>query len=97
MTRKRFVKLLMAAGYDRNKANALAADARSRGIEYSTAYITGKSTLSVGINWNDVNINAICDVVRKIADYAQKAAQAVLKATVAFVEAYTAEMEASNE
>ena len=97
MTRKRFVKLLMAAGYDRNEANAAAADARSRGIEYSTAVIPAKVALSVGIKWNDINIDAMCEAIREIADMAQKVALAIGKAVAAFAETYTTEMEAIHE
>ena len=97
MTRKRFVKLLMAAGYDRNEANTAAADSRRRGIEYSTAVIPAKAVLSTGIKLNDANIDAVCDAIQKIADAAQKVALAIGKAIAAFAETYTAEMEASHE
>lgn len=97
MTRKRFVKLLMAAGYDRNEANAAAVDVRSRGIEYRTAYIVTKSAMSIGSKLNDVNIDAMCEAIRKIVDAAQKVALAIGKAAAAFAETYTTEMEAIHE
>ena len=97
MTRKRFVKLLMAAGYDRNEANAAAADTRIRGIEYSTAVIPAKAIMPAGLKWDSANIDALCDAVRKIADAAQKVALAIGKAIAAFAETYTAEMEANHE
>lgn len=37
MTRKRYVKLLMAQGWSRNSANVLAKAARQDGISYQTA------------------------------------------------------------
>lgn len=37
MTRKRFIKLQMAKGYDRNKAGALAAAVRAHGKTYAAA------------------------------------------------------------
>lgn len=40
MTRKRFIKLLMSQGYDRNKANEIANEARSRKVPYATFYYT---------------------------------------------------------
>lgn len=97
MTRKRFVKLLMAAGYDRNEANAIAADARSRGIEYNKVYIAANGILTAGIKWNGVDIDAVCDGFRKIVDAAQKVAQAVCNAAAAFTKAFLETMEATNE
>lgn len=38
MTRKRFVKLMMSKGYDRNEANAYAQQVRENGRSYETAY-----------------------------------------------------------
>lgn len=38
MKRKKFIKKLMAAGYDRNEAAALAADAVATGWSYEEAY-----------------------------------------------------------
>ena len=38
MTRKRFVKLLMARGYDRNTANLMAQKAKSDGVTYADKY-----------------------------------------------------------
>lgn len=93
MTRKRFVKLLMAAGYDRNEANAAAAAARSRGVGYSTACIASTAILSIGNKLNTINIDAVCDAIRAVAVAAQQVASAICKAMTAFAEAYTAAME----
>lgn len=38
MTRKRFVRLVMAARIDRNNANKLADDVKRRGIPYAVAH-----------------------------------------------------------
>ena len=38
MTRKRFVKLLMAQGYDRNEAEEMALGSRERGMTYAESY-----------------------------------------------------------
>ncbi len=40
MTRKRFIKLLMAHGYSRNQAVIMAEYYRSRNIPYNEAYAT---------------------------------------------------------
>lgn len=39
MTRKRFVKLLMADGYSRNKANSIARETSAEGVSYSIKYV----------------------------------------------------------
>lgn len=38
MTRKKFVKLLMSHGFQRNKANDMACTVRHNGIDYETFY-----------------------------------------------------------
>lgn len=95
MTRKRFVKLLMADGYSRNEANALAVDARRYG--YSKVYNAESAMRAAKINLNNIDITAVCDAIRKFADIAQKMAVAIGKAVTAFAEVYTAEMEKINE
>ena len=47
MTRKKFVKLMMAEGYSRNVANVLARNAAAKGVSYQKAYdaATGMSRL----------------------------------------------------
>lgn len=90
MTRKRFVKLLMAAGYDRNEANANAAYARKSGIEYSDAFIVYSKVTSR-------NISALCNAVRNIADMAAKVASAINKAAAAFSNTFRTEMEVTHE
>lgn len=95
MTRKRFVKLLMADGYSRNEANTLAAYARSYG--YSKVYKAELVMRAAKIKLNNIDITAVCDAIRNIAEVVQKAASAFAKAAVAFAKTYTAEMEANNE
>lgn len=90
MTRKRFVKLLMAKGYTRNEANAYAANARKCGIEYRTACIAYRQLAGI-------DIPAFCDAVRKIIYTTARVAQAITNATAAFVKAYRESMEASHE
>ena len=96
MTRKRFVKLLMADGYSRNEANTAAAYARNSGIKYSTAYPAVSAAQPLRIKFDDATIEAVCYAVRSVADMAIKVASAMAKAVAAFAEVYTKEMEAIN-
>ena len=101
MTRKRFVKLLMAEGYSRNKACKIAADAWRNGLTYSSAYKAEQGFLAAKINLEKINlekinVDAMCDAIRQIVDVATKVALAISKAVGAFAEAYRAEMEAVN-
>ena len=90
MTRKRFVKLLMSAGYDRNEANAHAADARRCWMQYSAA-------CAVYSKMAEIDITAFCDSVRSIVITAARVAAALSNAAVAFAKAYQETMEASHE
>lgn len=92
MTRKRFVKLLMADGYSRNAANTAAMIARSRGIEYGTAYKANE----IGLKLDAAGVDALCNAVKNIVDIATKVAWAISKAVCAFAETYTKEMEKIN-
>ena len=101
MTRKRFVKLLMADCYSRNEANELAVKSQNWALSYSTAYKAESVVQRTGIKFNDIDITAVCDAFRKVAEAAIKAAsamaKAMAKAVAAFAEAYTKEMEANHE
>jgi hypothetical protein len=97
MTRKRFVKLLMSEGYSRNEANSIAADARIRGLAYSTAYKAVQVTHDAGINLTDIDIDAVCDAIRKVAEAAMKIASALANAFCAFSETFNKEMEVPYE
>lgn len=96
MTRKRFVKLLMADGYSKNKANELAAGVRSCGMKYSNAYMAESTMRGAIIKFNNIDFTAVCDAIRKIAEAAINVASAIAEAATAFAETYTKEMEAIN-
>ena len=93
MTRKRFIKLLMADGYSRNDANTLAADARSYGMMYSNAYNLEHKLAGAKLDLKKVNIDAMVDAIRNIVDVASQVATAIYKAVCAFAATYQAEME----
>ena len=96
MTRKRFVKLLMADGHSRNAANILAAKAQNCGLSYSTAYKAESDMQGAIIQFCNTDFTAVCEAVRKLADAAAKVASAIVKAACAFVETYTKEMGTIN-
>ena len=96
MTRKRFVKLLMADGYSRNEANKLATDVQYCGLSYSTAYRTESDMRGAIIKFKNIGFTAGRDAFRNIAEAAVKVVSAIAKAANAFAETYTAEMEALN-
>ena len=95
MTRKRFVKLLMADGYSRNEANTVAAKARICGMRYSTAYSMRRLRIPQ-IKLATANFDAFCEAVRNLADTALKVGVAISKAATAFAETYTKEMEVNH-
>ena len=97
MTRKRFVKLLMADGYSRNQANTIAASAQRVGLTYSNAYRAESNTLDALAKIKDIDITALCDAIRNIAEAATKVASAIAKAAAAFAETYRKELEVNHE
>ena len=97
MTRKRFVKLLMADGFSRNEANIVSTAARNSGIDYKPAYKAEMALSATKSSLKNVDISAVCDAIRSVADMAIKVASATAKAVSAFAETYMAEMEANNE
>ncbi len=88
MTRKRFVKLLMAEGYSRNDANDIADEVLEDGFSYAEAYdhITRMLPLVQAI------LPAVSDVVHQAAETIGRLAGAVCEAASAAVKAFTAAM-----
>lgn len=76
MTRKRFVKLLMAQGYSRNSANATARITQASGRTYQETYnvLTAFSRLS----------KALTDAVEPIVDNFKRMARAFQAGAEAF-------------
>lgn len=89
MTRKRFVKLLMAKGYDRNLANDMAMVAQKKGYRYEKAYC-----VATGIpDLVDNLAPAIVNLVKTVS----KLATALGAGVSAFAEAYAASMKQESE
>lgn len=85
MTRKRFVKLLMAKGYDRNWANDMAMVAQKKGYRYEKAY-----RMATGIP--DL-VDNLAPAIVNLAETVSKLATALGAGFAAFCEAYISAME----
>ena len=64
MTRKRFVKLLMADGYSRNKANTIARQTVADGDTYEFRLLL----LRVGNNFPDIALQDLKEAFGRVAD-----------------------------
>lgn len=84
MTRKRFVKLLMAKGFDRNLAKDMAMVAQKKGYSYEKAY-----RMATGIP--DL-VDNLTPAIVNLAETMSKLATALVAGVAAFAEAYTASM-----
>lgn len=88
MTRKRFIKLLMAEGYSRNSANNIAGDVLKDGRSYAEAYdqITRLLPLMQAM------AAPIADAVKKMTEAIGRVTRAVAEAVSAAAEAFSAAM-----
>lgn len=86
MTRKRFIKLLMASGHSRDKANEIAALARDARITYETAYRATQKSVQAQIEAAVAAINATYEAAVKVCT-------SLVKTLHAFSETFRAEME----
>ena len=88
MTRKRFVKLLMAEGYSRNSANEIADEALEDGFSYAEAYGYVIRLLPL----MDALAGPLADAVTKATESIGRVAKAVSDAAIAAAKAFTAAM-----
>lgn len=104
MTRKRFVKLLMADGYSRNQANSIARETAADGYTYDFQLLY----LRVQNDFPDFSLKELKSAIKKIADAIIEIIPTVISAIVeAFpvaldrvcqrIAALQEEMEASNQ
>ena len=84
MTRKRFVKLLMAKGYSRNSANGVAEAVRANGKTYVEAYKAVKATVDI--------TQIISETVVKLYESIGRIARALSAGFAAFSAAYSSAM-----
>lgn len=89
MTRKRFVKLLMARGFDRNGANAMAVTFREKGYSYEKAYRMATAFPNM--------MDGLAAAMNAITDAAWRMAKAITAGFAAFGEAVRASMEADRK
>ena len=82
MTRKRFVKLLMARGYSRNEANSRASVVVSARLTYEQGYFAALLESGDSEAWEAVQ--AVC---AKIVAVVQSIAEACISASKAIMEA----------
>ena len=66
MTRKRYIKLLMSRGYDRNEAQRKAEQVRKSGLSYREAYMKDCRWLTLTGSINNLAEN-LQEQIRKIA------------------------------
>ncbi|MBS5134866.1 MAG: hypothetical protein KHZ05_05425 [Oscillospiraceae bacterium] len=80
MTRKRFVKLLMARKISRNEANELADRAACGRVSYEKAYMAYTS------------LPDVLDVIQLVGEKLQRVARAICDGMSAFVEAFASSL-----
>lgn len=91
MTRKRFIKLLMAQGYSRNEADCLAWQAMANAYSYEEAYaIVNIKTIVIP----KLTTEQIQDIVQQINKAAWRICEAVCDGVTAFCKAFSARMAA---
>lgn len=88
MTRKRFVKLLMAEGYSRNSANTLADDVIADGYSYAEGYAHITRLLPL----IEKMVDPLADAVEKATEAICRFGNAVSAAASAAVQAFNAAM-----
>lgn len=88
MTRKRFVKLLMAEGFSRNGANKIAEDVRKDGLTYAEGYDMVIRLLPL----IDSLTKSLPEAIRSATEAISKFATAIGEAAGAFVETFKAAM-----
>lgn len=94
MTRKRFIKLLMAKGYSRNAANELADEVLERGMGYESAYIVATVYVpTIG----DEGWPKVLAAVENLGVVMGRTVRAIGVGVDAFVEAYTNAMKETEE
>lgn len=89
MTRKRFVKLLMAKGYSRNEANRAAEFAYMLKPSYKAAYIE----LNTGVlDLSRIDTKTLHEAMERVIDSVLRIAEAFVAGMRAFTDAVNAEM-----
>lgn len=88
MTRKRFVKLLMAEGYSRNSANKIAQDVLADGMTYAEGFDQVTRMLPV----IQEALQRMSEAIQPVVDAIWKTSCALVEAVKAFSDTFLAEM-----
>lgn len=80
MTRKRFIKLMMAKGYSRNSANRIAVTAQEKGATYAEMH-------EAAITFNRI-VDAIMPAITKVAKTVGTMVKAAAEAVAAFAKTF---------
>lgn len=86
MTRKRYIKLMMAEGWDRNTANAFAEQVQADGISYAEDYADHERL------FRRIDFDALCAAMKNVTDTIWRVGKALCSAIDAFGKAYTEAM-----
>ena len=86
MTRKRYIKLMMAEGFDRNTANAFAEQVQAEGKSYSEDYADHVRL------FRRIDFDALCVAMQNVTDTIRRVGKALCSAVAAFSKAYTEAM-----
>lgn len=82
MTRKRYIKLMMAEGWDRNTANAFAEQVREEGTSYAADYAEHERI------FRRIDFDALCAAIKNVTDTIWRVSKALHSALDAFGKAY---------
>ena len=92
MTRKRFIKLMMSQGYDRNKAYALAECARKNNITYKNGYKALEEVKRISYDM----IPKLAEIMQPIIETVTRVVRACAEGVAAFATAYSNAMSESE-
>lgn len=95
MTRKRFVKLLMAEGYSRNEANEFADDAKE-GYSYKFLYSL-HCVLRENPSFLEYFFEKVTNAIEKIVEFLPTAIQQINEKITTFCELIRVELEVNHE
>lgn len=85
MTRKRYIKLMMAEGWDRNTANYMAMRVREHGMSYAEDYAAEERLYS---RLHPIDIDALFAMMKNVTDTIWRVSKALHSALDAFGKAY---------
>jgi hypothetical protein len=91
MTRKRYIKLMMAEGWDRNTATSFAEQAREDGKSYAADYALHNMARNL------LNSDTLRDAMGRVVEVVGRMCNAICAGVAAFSKAYTEAMSAGGK